>query len=53
MMKHTDDALAPYDNTMMQGDDALDSDDPPAGRLFMKLRTNRCLTSGWNSYVGV
>lgn len=38
-----DDAPASYDN-MTQRDDALDSDDPPAGRLFIKLRTDKCLT---------
>lgn len=52
-MKHTDDALAPYDNAVTQSDDALDPDDPPAGRLFIKLRMDRCLTSGRKGYVGV
>lgn len=53
MMRHTDDALARYDNAVMQSDDALDPDDPPAGRLFIKLGTDRCLTSDRTGYVGV
>ncbi len=53
MTRHADDALAPYDNAVMQSDDALDPDDPPAGQLFIKLRTDRCLTSDRKSYVGV
>lgn len=53
MMRHTDDALALYDNAVMRSDDALDPDDPPAGRLFIKLKTDRCLTSDRTGYVGV
>lgn len=50
MTRHTDDALAVYDNAVMRSDDALDPDDPPAGRLFIKLRTDRCLTS-WQDWL--
>ena len=52
-MKHTDDALAPYDNAVMQSDDAVDPDNPPGDQLFMKLRADRCLTSDRKGCVGV
>lgn len=50
MMRHTDDAHEP--DAMKQSDDASGPDDPPVGRLFMKRRTDRCLTSEKKGYAG-
>lgn len=53
MTRLADDALAHYDNAVMQRNDASAPDDPPAGRLFINPRTDRCLTSDRKGYVGV
>lgn len=50
MTKHTDDALAPYDDAGMQSDESLDPVDPPAWRFFIKRTGVWHLTKG---YVGV
>ncbi len=53
MTRLPDDALARYDNAVMQSDDASGPDNLPAGQLFINPRMDRYLTSDRKGYVGV